>query len=227
MAEEQKNSDVSRRDFVKDGLRGAAILSLGGICGALLAKQGSGELMDDHATVWQLDPWKCTECGKCATHCVIEPSAVKAVHSAATCGHCDLCTGYFEPDPINLDEGAENHICPTNAITRTFIEEPYYAYTIEEDNCIGCAKCVDGCESFGNGAMHLQIRHDLCIQCDSCSIAIACPTDAFMKVPASQPYMFKAEDNWLDLSGKREKEIFDMQKEMKEVETERNAKFYE
>ncbi|MHC4761400.1 MAG: hypothetical protein ACYS9H_08680 [Planctomycetota bacterium] len=34
-------------------------------------------------------------CGNCATHCVLNESAVKCVHAYAMCGYCDLCTGYF------------------------------------------------------------------------------------------------------------------------------------
>ena len=108
--------------------------------------------------VWQIDPEKCTACGKCATECVLEESAVKCVHSYAICGYCDLCTGYFEPDPNDRNTGAENQLCPLGAIERHFIEEPYYEYSIIEPLCIGCAKCVKGCNAFGNGSLHLQVR---------------------------------------------------------------------
>ena len=43
---------------------------------------------------------------------------MKCIHSYGMCGYCKLCTGYFEPEPINLDEGAENQLCPTGAIKR-------------------------------------------------------------------------------------------------------------
>ena len=46
-------------------------------------------------TVWQIDPQKCVRCGNCATHCVLEQSAVKCVHAYAICGYCQLCTGFF------------------------------------------------------------------------------------------------------------------------------------
>ncbi|MCD6304426.1 MAG: ferredoxin, partial [Planctomycetes bacterium] len=106
-------------------------------------------------------------------------------------GYCDLCTGYFTASPSGLNTGAENQLCPTGAIKRTFIEDPYYEYTIERDLCTGCARCVKGCESFGNGSLYLQVMQDLCLNCNECSIAAACPAQAFRRVPASRPYIHK------------------------------------
>jgi electron transport complex protein RnfB len=90
-----------------------------------------------------------------------------------------------------LNTGAENCLCPTAAIKRTFVEDPYYEYSIDEKLCIGCAKCVEGCNRFGNGSLFLQVRHDRCVNCNECSIAQVCPGDAFRRVPASHPYLLK------------------------------------
>jgi Na+-translocating ferredoxin:NAD+ oxidoreductase subunit B len=141
--------------------------------------------------VWQLDPEKCTQCGRCATHCVLSPSAVKCVHSYSMCGYCDLCGGYLRPDAKGRTTGAENQLCPTAAIQRRFIEDPYFQYTIDEALCIGCGKCVKGCEMFGNGSLYLQVKHDICVNCNECAIAQACPSDAFRQVPASEAYLLK------------------------------------
>lgn len=182
----------SRRNMLRGAMRGVGIAALAAVGGTLL-----NDGLKAEETVWQINPHKCTECGKCETHCVVNPSAVKAVHAFGMCGYCDLCTAYFVPDPFDLREGAENHNCPTDAILRTYIEEPYYEYKIKQENCVGCAKCVDGCRTYGNGSMHLQIQQDICVDCDSCSIDNACPSDAFVKVPASNPYMFKDDvTNW-------------------------------
>jgi len=113
------------------------------------------------------------------------------VHAFAMCGYCDLCTGYFTAEPSGLHTGAENLLCPTGAIIRTSLEDPYYQYTIKEELCVGCAKCVKGCNTFGNGSLFLQVRHDRCLNCNECSIAAACPTQAFRRVPASRPYILK------------------------------------
>ena len=145
--------------------------------------------------VWQIDPYTCASCGNCATYCVLEQSAVKCVQVYAICGYCDFCPGYFELGASVLEPGAENELCPTGAISRTFVEEPYYEYTIDETLCIGCAKCVKGCAAFGNGSFFLQVRHDRCLNCNECAIAVACPSGAFRRVPADRPYLLKGEDH--------------------------------
>ena len=170
---------VDRRDF----LRGTAAVAFTGIAWVAV-----GEKRQD--TVWQLDPNKCTQCGQCATHCVLNPSAVKCMNQFDICGYCDLCFGYLHPNQRNRDSGAENQLCPTSAIHRRYIEDPYYEYKIDEDACIGCAKCVNACLVFGNASFYLQIRQDICINCNECSIAKACPSDCFSEVPASEPYMY-------------------------------------
>jgi len=178
-----EKTNIERRDF----MRGAAALLVGGTA-VCAARQGRAA-----ETVWQIDPQKCTRCGRCATHCVLAPSAVKCFHSYSICGYCDLCGGYLRPEAKNRTTGAENQLCPTAAIRRTFIEDPYYQYTIDEDLCIGCGKCVQGCEVFGNGSLYLQVNHRLCVNCNECAIAAACPSDAFRRVPAADPYLLKSD----------------------------------
>jgi len=142
-------------------------------------------------TVWQLDPAKCIQCGQCATQCILQQSAVKCVHRFEMCGYCKLCFGFFLPGAASLTSAAENQVCPTAAIKRKFIEEPYFEYTIDEALCIGCGRCVKGCGAFGNGSLVLQVRHDRCVNCNECAIARNCPADAFRRVPANEPYLFK------------------------------------
>jgi len=142
-------------------------------------------------TLWQLDPELCARCGRCAVNCVLTPSAVKAVHTYAICGYCKLCFGYFQPGAGLLDEAAEHQLCPTGAIRRTFIENPYYEYTVDEQVCIGCGKCVQGCTTFGNGSLYLQVRHDRCLNCNECSIARNCPAGAYRRIPSARPYLLK------------------------------------
>ena len=62
---------------------------------------------------------------------------------------------------------------------------------IDEQLCIGCAKCVEGCNRFGNGSLYLQVRHDACVNCNVCAISRTCPGDAFVRVPSSNPYLLK------------------------------------
>ena len=176
---------ISRRSFFKDGVWGVFVASVAGVAAVLTGKSKKMEM------VWQLDPEKCVQCGNCATFCVLEESAVKCVHAFAMCGYCDLCTGFLVPAPTTLGTGAENELCPTGAIKRTFVEDPYFEYTIDESLCIGCGKCVKGCNAFGNGSLYLQVSHDLCLNCNECSIAIACPSLAYKRVPLEEPYILK------------------------------------
>jgi len=188
MAEEKKTingSAINRRHFLRDGFWGACMVSLGAVAGFLGPKYKKKD------TVWQIDPHTCVACGNCATYCVLEESAVKCVKVFAICGYCDFCSGYHEPGAVALDTAAENQLCPTGAMKREFIEDPYYEYTIDEKLCIGCGKCVKGCAAFGNGALFLQVRHDRCLNCNECSIAAACPSGAFQRVPADKPYLLK------------------------------------
>ena len=48
-----------------------------------------------------------------------------------------------------------------------------------------------GVYQFGNGSLFLQIRHDRCVNCNVCAISRVCPGDAFVRVPAEQPYLLK------------------------------------
>ena len=178
---------MTRREFLRLLLRSGGILALGGGVAALASrKEAHG------ATVWQIDTAKCTQCGKCATECVLGPSAVKCVHQYSICGYCELCFGYYQDKRPDNAETAENQRCPTDAIRRSFVQDPYYQYVIEEAKCIGCGICVKGCKTFGNGSLVLQLRHDRCVNCNQCAIAEQCPSGAIVRVPADQPYLVRA-----------------------------------
>lgn len=203
------SEEQSRRDFLRSLSRHSAlgVILLG--TGYLAARSGkptcppggdcatcasSGGCLWERAsanTVWQIDPYKCIQCGKCATNCVLNPSAVKCVHAFALCGYCDLCTGFFEAQPNALTTAAENQLCPTAALKRTFVEDPYYQYTIDAELCIGCGKCVKGCSTFGNGSLMLQIDQSRCVRCNYCSIVANCPSLAISRIPAQEPYLMK------------------------------------
>jgi electron transport complex protein RnfB len=178
-----------RREFMGDAARYVAVAATGSVAGFLVGRRGTaGE------TRWQIDPDRCVSCGNCATYCVLNESAVKCLQCFDMCGYCDICTGYFSPDYLELNTAAENQLCPTAAIERVFVEEKagqkFYEYTIRASLCIGCGKCVKGC-GLMNGSLYLQVMHDRCVNCNECSIATACPTQAFQLVPANRPYLMK------------------------------------
>jgi electron transport complex protein RnfB len=189
MAEDKK---LNRKDFLRMCGRGAGGLVLGAATLGLTAKsvaKGSAR-----GTLWQIDPEKCTQCGQCATHCVLDQSAVRCFHEYIMCGYCDLCTGFFIASTTVTTEAAENQQCPTGAIRRKFIEDPYFNYDIDVPRCIGCGICVKGCVQYGNGSLYLQVSHDICKNCNECAIAVHCPSKAFVRVPSDKPYISRFKD---------------------------------
>lgn len=191
MAELQKPPPkITRFTFLRKGMRVFVGLVLGVIGGwtAFGARKKN--------TVWQIDPMKCVQCEHCSTACVVSPSAVKCVQSYNICGYCKLCFGYFLPEASDLTADAENQLCPTDAIERVFVEDPYWEYNIDEAKCIGCAKCIQPCEMFGNASFYLQVRHDICVNCNNCSIAMQCPSDAWERLPANDPYILKHKQDY-------------------------------
>ncbi|MGL4854544.1 MAG: 4Fe-4S binding protein [Lentisphaeria bacterium] len=174
---------MDRQEFIRKFLLGALVVPFG-----VLAKKNSGEKGN---VLWQIDPDKCTQCGKCQTACVLSPSAVRCVHQYASCGYCLFCSGYYHDKRAKFDTAGENLRCPTDAIIRTYVEDPYFEYKIDEEKCIACGKCVKGCASFGNGSLFLQVRHNICKNCNDCRIARVCPANAFTKVSVDKPYLFK------------------------------------
>ena len=178
---------MSRRRLLRGVLGGLGAAGLGALTIGAMRSDASAT-----KTLWQIDPDKCTQCGKCATACVLTPSAVKCIHTYAICGYCKICTGFFEAQPNARNTGAENQLCPLGAIQRTFIEHPYYEYSIDEDLCVGCGKCVIGCSQYGNGSLYLQVEQELCLRCNECAIARVCPAEAFRRVDAGASYLLKS-----------------------------------
>ena len=184
---EHKNSPIARRKF----LRSLGTAVAGGSILAITGGLARGVKLAESDYFWQIDPAKCTHCGRCETHCVLPVSAVKCFHANMVCGYCDLCGGYYRMNVKELNTAAENLMCPTGAIERKFVEDPYFEYTIDEGLCNGCGKCVKGCSSFGNGSLYLQIKRDLCTDCNECKISTVCPADAISRVPYTLAYNLK------------------------------------
>jgi electron transport complex protein RnfB len=132
-------------------------------------------------------------CELCSTTCVLPLSAVRAVNDHAKCGRCYICPAYFEiKSAVNAQGLPSQKLCPRDAIKREAIGDidptdpanNYYEYVIDEQLCYGCGKCVMGCkEPAGLSSIRLEVRHNLCVDCNRCSIAIACPDEAYERVP--------------------------------------------
>ncbi len=133
-------------------------------------------------------------CQKCATTCVLPLSAVRAVNDHAKCGRCCICPAYYDvTSDLGPDGLPTRKLCPRDAITRKPIgkvdpDDPlnnFYEYLIDEKLCNGCGLCVMGCkEPAGLGSIRIEVRCDLCLNCNRCSIAEACPDDAYDRRPA-------------------------------------------
>jgi electron transport complex protein RnfB len=90
-----------------------------------------------------------------------------------------------------LNGAGRTHQIFGSGIQRKYIEEPYFEYTVNENLCNGCGKCAKGCNSFGNGSLYLQIKQELCKNCNECRISKVCPADAIKRVSIAMAYDLK------------------------------------
>ncbi len=188
----------TRREVLGHAARGTALLGLSGASGLLWLKA-------NRADAWAIDVSKCLDsrlgavgvevCELCATECVLALSAVRAVNEFSKCGRCYVCPAYFKiTSAVGPDGLPSEKVCPRDAIKREPIgwvdpDDPannFYEYTIDETLCDGCGRCVLECkEPAGLGSIILEVRHDTCLDCNRCSISIACPEEAYERRPAS------------------------------------------
>lgn len=198
---------VSRRKTLQTLARGAAVAGMGGAA-AYLIQKAQGQV------VWQIDAARCVNsrlgevgvkvCDLCLKECVVTNSAVRAVNEYSKCGRCYICPAYFNVKSAVDREGLPSEkLCPRDAIERKPIGEVdpadpannFYEYVIDEAKCDGCGKCVMGCkEPAGLGSIRLKVRHNLCVNCNRCTISTACPKDALFQWPVP-----KAVLEWEDL----------------------------
>ena len=185
----------TRREMLGHVARGAGLLVIGG-AGVHLARRAGA------VGVWWIDPGKCINirlgttgvpaCEGCATTCVLPLSAVRAINEHVRCGRCCICPAYFDvTSEVGPDGLPSRRLCPRDAILRKPIGDVdpgdplnnFYEYIIDGTKCNGCGKCVMACkEPAGLGSIRIEIRYDLCLSCNRCSIATACPDDAIDRV---------------------------------------------
>jgi len=195
------SDQITRRGAVANAARGAAAVALGGAAFHLVRKAG-GQI------VWNVDAARCINsrlgetgvevCGLCTSECVVAQSAVRAVNEFSKCGRCSICPAYFNVTSAVNEKGLPSEkLCPRDAIERKPIGEVdpddpannFHEYVIDEVKCDGCGKCVMACkEPLGLGSIRLRVRQNLCVDCNHCAIATACPKDAIQQMPAERAF---------------------------------------
>ncbi|WP_430816892.1 4Fe-4S dicluster domain-containing protein [Carboxylicivirga sp. RSCT41] len=182
------NKSINRRSFLLNAGRAAFGLALGGLVYRVISAHMDEETAGPRSRyVWAINPDKCTFCGKCETHCNRTPSAVKAVNDQKKCSCCVVCYGHITNKEIPSEKIMSDglRICPHDAVTRVNYsggKDGYFIYDIDDDKCTGCGKCAKGCNDKGTKSMFLIIRPDLCLNCNGCNIASACPDGAIERL---------------------------------------------
>jgi len=181
---------LSRRSFIKitGHVLGASVLT--GAAVRLFSEPADDAEFIPQARryAWQIDPAKCRYCGICETACVRKPSAVKALNDQRKCSNCVVCYGHISDLWIESEriDSAGKRVCPHDVVLRKNFcggLDGMFLYSHDHAGCTGCAKCVKACNEHGTKSMFLAIRPDLCLGCNSCAIAAACPHDAIERIP--------------------------------------------
>lgn len=180
----------SRRNFLRltGHVAGGAALAAAGVRVFSPPAEDSEFFPQARRFAWQIDPDKCLYCGICETACVRKPSAAKAINDQKKCSNCVVCYGHISNKNIEsgkIDSHGER-ICPHDAVLRKNFcggLDGMFLYSHDHANCTGCAKCVEKCVVEGTGSMFMIIRPDLCLGCNECAIAVACPHDAIERIP--------------------------------------------
>lgn len=195
---------MKRRNFMRFGGQALGAAVLGGTTWRIFSppSEEAEFVSQGRRFAWQIDPYKCQFCGICETACVRKPSAVKALNDPKKCSNCVVCYGHItdthiESEKIDTDG---TRVCPYNAVRRKNFSgglDGMFLYSHDHKNCVGCAKCVKRCNLKGTQSMFLAIRPDLCLGCNECKIAIACPHQAIERIPR-EPVDDYLGDYWFD-----------------------------
>ncbi len=194
----------TRRNYLRRGgqVLGAAILG-GAAWRSFSPPSESAEFISQaRRFAWQIDPDKCLHCGICETACVRKPSAVKALNDPKKCSNCVVCYGHITDPHIEstkIDAEGER-VCPVDAVTRiNFSGGPdgMFLYAQDPRRCTACGRCAKRCNDHGTESMFLAIRPDLCLGCNECAIAVACPHQAIERIPRESVDDYRG-DYWFD-----------------------------
>ena len=181
---------IDRKEFFRRSGHALGLAVLGTL-GARMLMNPSDEaefIAQGRRFAWQIDPDKCQSCGLCATTCVRKPSAVKAVNDPKKCSNCVVCYGHITDSKIDSEkiDSEGKRVCPVDAVVRENFsggKDGMFLYANDPKRCIGCGQCTKRCNEYGSQSMFLMIRPDLCLGCNECAIAVACPHAAIERVP--------------------------------------------
>ena len=162
-------------------------MAIGGVAYKLIGQTvNAGELAPRTRHAWAINTAKCEACGICETACVRTPSAVKATNDQFHCSNCVVCYGHISATNIDSDKIMSEgpRVCKHDAVVRQPFQEgdDFFVYSIDDNKCTACGKCVHQCAEKGSKSMFLILRPDLCLGCNSCNIAAKCPAGAVEKV---------------------------------------------
>lgn len=194
----------SRRNFFRRGgqLLGATALSAAAFRVFSPPSEDAVFIAQGRRFAWQINPDACTSCGLCETACVRKPSAVKALNDPKKCSNCVVCYGhitnkYIDSDQIDSDG---ERVCPVDAVSRINFsggKDGMFLYAQDPKICIACGKCAKRCNEHGTKSMFMAIRPDLCLNCNECAIAVACPANAIERIPREPVDDYRG-DFWFD-----------------------------
>ena len=200
MSDKNMQNRYSRRDFIRIAGQVSCVGVLGGIAYRVFTGVSADAEFDQPTTryAWQINNEKCTFCSICESACVRKPSAVKAVNDQKKCSFCVICYGHITNKTIDSDKVNSDgiRVCPQDAVLRRNYSgglDGYYIYSIDDERCDGCGKCAKFCNEYGTKSMFLIIRPDLCLGCNRCAIAEACPEKAVERIPIASEDDFRGE----------------------------------
>jgi len=180
----------SRRNFLRIAGNGVGAAALAAVGVRVFSPPAEDSVFIPQARrfAWQIDPEKCRYCGICETACVRKPSAAKALNDQKKCSNCVVCYGHITDLRIASDkvDSDGERICPRDAVLRKNFSggiNGMFLYSHNHADCIGCAKCVEACNVHGPKSMFMVVRPDLCLGCNECAIAVACPHEAVERIP--------------------------------------------
>ncbi len=203
---------IDRKEFFRRSGHALGVAVLGATAARILSKPSDDAefIAQGRRFAWQIDPDKCSSCGLCETSCVRKPSAVKAINDPKKCSNCVVCYGHITNSKIDSEkiDSEGERVCPVDAVERENFSggvNGLFLYSNNQKLCVACGSCTKRCNEHGSKSMFLMIRPDLCLGCNECTIATACPEGAIERIPREPvddyrgDYYFDTSDYYYDM----------------------------